>query len=145
LGCRDAPGRRRIAEFKRLLQSDDGFSAIRLGRMYLFGWDVERDPVEAEKWFLKALRKGHLRLLADLGDYTSYGWMGNHETGVTALAWYLTAAHFGDDRARQEALNFSAQTLQDMSLLARRQSRRLLDELKSFDGTKFPFRSYREQ
>ena len=95
--------------------------------------------------FRKALGKGHLRLLADLGDYTSYGWMGNHESGVTALAWYLTAAHFGDDRARKEAMKLSAQTLQDMSLLSRQQSRRLLDDLKDFDGNKFPFPSNREQ
>jgi TPR repeat protein len=133
------------AEFQRMLQSDDGYSATRLGRMYLFGWDVTRDPVEAEKWFRKALRKGHLRVLADLADYTSYGWMGNHDTGVTALAWYLTAAHFGDDRARKEALKLSAQTLQDMSLLSRRQSRRLLETLKAFDGNLFPFPSYPEQ
>jgi TPR repeat protein len=132
------------AEFNRLLKSDDGYSAIRLGRMYLFGWDVERDPAEAEKWFRKALRQGHLRLLADLGDYTSWGWMGGHESSVTALAWYLAAAHFGDQRAHEAALELSAQTIQEMRPVAPHQARELLDELKAFEGNKYLFPAYSE-
>ena len=67
--------------------------------MYLYGWNVERDPTEADKWFQKALRKGHTRLLADLGDYTREGWLGHDRIKTRALAWYLAAAHFGIVRA----------------------------------------------
>lgn len=127
------------AEFNRLLKSDDGFSAIRLGHMYLYGWDVERDPAEAEKWFQKALRKGHIRLLADLGDYTRDGRLGHDQVKLRALAWYLAATHFGIIRAPAAVLAISFDMPASETRAAEALSKKLIAELKTFDVKIYPF------
>jgi len=107
--------------------------------MYLYGWNVERDPTEADKWFQKALRKGHTRLLADLGDYTREGWLGHDRIKTRALAWYLAAAHFGIIRAPGAALAMSFHIPASATRAAEGSSKKLVAELKTFDVKIYPF------
>jgi TPR repeat protein len=107
--------------------------------MYFYGWDVKRDPTEAEKWFQKALRKGHIRLLADLGDYTRDGWLGHAGIKTRALAWYLAATHFGIIRAPAAVLAMSFDMPASKTRAAEALSKKLIAGLKMFDVEIYPF------
>jgi hypothetical protein len=97
------------------------------------------NPEDQSRRFRKALRKGHIRLLADLGDYTRDGWLGPNRLKVRALAWYHAAAKFGIVRAPGAALAISFHMPASETRAAEALSMKLIAELKTFDVKIYPF------
>ena len=85
----------RVEAAKAEAEKGDPVSQCSLGAIYANGTEVEKDPVEAVKWFRKS---------ADQGNPVAETWLGNmyaSGTGITkdpaeAVKWYRKAADQGD-------------------------------------------------
>ena len=76
--------------------ADNGYAlaANNLGTRYAEGAGVEKDPVEAAKWFLKAAEQGELRAQFNLGML--YSSNEDIKDSAKAAEWYRKAAESGD-------------------------------------------------
>ncbi len=68
---------------------------MRLGRMYLDGWGVERDPGRALAWFRRAAEAGDADGMNMIGRCFECGW-GVAASAAAAAPWYRSAAEKGD-------------------------------------------------
>jgi len=73
----------------------------KLGRMYLFGKGVPKDPQEAAKWFRKSADRGFARSAYDLGLLYNQG-LGVPKDGLQAVEWFRKAANQNYARAQYE-------------------------------------------
>ncbi len=73
-------------------------SQFLIGKMYYQGRSVEKDPVEAGRWFLKAAEQGDLRAQYHLGVLHASG-EGVPQDDVRAYMWLYLAAEKGYELA----------------------------------------------
>ena len=73
----------------------------KLGRMYLFGKGVPKDPQEAAKWFRKSAHQGFARSEYDLGLLYTQG-RGVPKNEQEAIKWFLKAAKKGYTKAQHK-------------------------------------------
>jgi TPR repeat protein len=69
-----------------------------IGVMYALGLGVEKDPVRAFEWYLRASMKGHPGAQSGLGWYFEVG-IGTQIDLVRAYMWYALSAIGGDPDA----------------------------------------------
>lgn len=82
--------------------SNHAYAQYFLGRMYLEGRGIERDPVEAAKWLRKAAEQSVKEAQYQMGSLYVRG-EGVPKDMEQAYGWLSCAAHLGSPRA-QEAL-----------------------------------------
>lgn len=70
-----------------------------IGVMYALGLGVERDPVRAFDWYLRAAMKGHAGAQSGVGWYYEVGLGMPAPDLVRAYAWYVLSAIGGDPDA----------------------------------------------
>ncbi|PRX30512.1 hypothetical protein SAMN05216257_10851 [Meinhardsimonia xiamenensis] len=70
-----------------------------IGVMYALGLGVERDPVRAFDWYLRAAMKGHAGAQSGVGWYYEEGIGLPAPDLVRAYAWYALSAIGGDPDA----------------------------------------------
>ena len=70
-----------------------------IGVMYALGLGVERDPVRAFDWYLRAAMKGHPGAQSGVGWYYEVGLGMPQPDLVRAYAWYVLSAIGGDPDA----------------------------------------------
>lgn len=71
----------------------------KLGRMYLFGRGVPKDPEQAAEWFRKSANRGYPRSEYDLGLLYTQG-EGVPKNSEEAVKWFRRAANKGYSRAQ---------------------------------------------
>jgi len=80
-----------LADVRAKAAAGDAQAQYSLGYAYRFGDDVEKDLVEAVKWYRKAAEQGHARAQTTLGNAYSYGvWVKKDLT--ESAKWYQKAA-----------------------------------------------------
>ena len=84
-----------IAELKAKAEKGDAAAQSSLGTMYLTGFHVPRNLVEAVKWFRKAANQGDIRAQGNLGTMYRMG-QGVPQDYVEAVKWYRRSAEQGD-------------------------------------------------
>ncbi len=93
------PAKRELTRLEVLANLGDVDSQYRLGRRYLVGDGVEKDPKKAGYWFEKAARGGHIlsqRVLATM----YFSGTGVRKAPAHALRWFREAARNGDPVAQ---------------------------------------------
>jgi len=79
----------------------DADAQFHLGVMYLEGWGVAKDAVEAVSWWRKAAEQGNAVAQFNLGNMYDNG-EGIPKDAVEAVSWWRKAAEQGDARAHLE-------------------------------------------
>jgi len=80
-----------LADVRAKAETGDAQAQFILGYAYRFGDDVEKDLVEAVKWYRKAAEQGHAMAQTTLGSAYSYGvWVKKDPT--ESAKWYRKAA-----------------------------------------------------
>ncbi len=69
-------------------------AAMLLGKIYLTGWGIKRDPKEALKYYLKAAEFGFIPANHILGEFYEFGSAGEKNPGK-AVTYFTKAAHVG--------------------------------------------------
>jgi TPR repeat protein len=69
-----------------------------IGVMYALGLGVDKDPVRAFEWYLRASMKGHPGAQSGIGWYYEVG-IGTHIDLTRAYMWYALSAIGGDPDA----------------------------------------------
>ncbi|MEO8175305.1 MAG: SPOR domain-containing protein [Sphingomicrobium sp.] len=83
-----------VVVWRPLAEAGDADAAFNLGQAYRLGRGVKANPAEAQTWFERAARKGHIEAQTTLGLMLYE--MGNR---VAALRWLKMAAAQGEPRA----------------------------------------------
>jgi uncharacterized protein len=83
-----------VAIWKPLAEKGDADAAFNLGQAYRLGRGVPLDLAQAQSWFDRAARKGHVDAQTTLGLLLFQN--GNH---VAAMRWLNSAAEAGEPRA----------------------------------------------
>lgn len=83
-----------VAIWKPIAEKGDADAAFNLGQAYRLGKGVPLDLAQAQGWFEKAARKGHVDAQTTLGLLLFQG--GNQ---VSAMRWLTAAAEAGEPRA----------------------------------------------
>ncbi len=81
--------------YQQLAEGGDSESMASLGYFYYNGWAVDKDPVQAAKWFEKAAAAGETSVLATLGIMYASG-NGVQRNDALAVEWDRKAAAAGD-------------------------------------------------
>ena len=90
---------RRFKETKIKAEKGDAKAQFCLGAMYFFGGSVQRDYMEAVKWWRKAAEKGDAKAQSCLGNMYRGG-LGVPEDDAEAVKWWRKAAEKGDAKAQ---------------------------------------------
>ena len=84
-----------LAEFTPLAKAGDALAQYNLGKMYRFGYGVEKDDAEAMKWYRLAAEAGNAEAQISLGEMYKYG-NGVPRDKAEAVKWYRLAAEAGN-------------------------------------------------
>ncbi len=76
-------------------------AAMLLGKIYLIGWGIKRDPKEALKYYLKAAEFGFIPANYLIGEFYEFGSAGDKDPGK-AVTYFTKAAHVGYAPAQYE-------------------------------------------
>ncbi|MGH8598718.1 MAG: tetratricopeptide repeat protein [Gammaproteobacteria bacterium] len=102
--------------------SDHSYAQYFLARMYADGRGVDKNPVEAAKWFRKAAEKGIQDAQYRLGGMYERG-EGVPQDMEYAYGWYSVSAHTGNPKAdaslEAAAARLDANELHEAQALAR--------------------------
>jgi TPR repeat protein len=96
------------AQLQALRDAADGGSAkaqLDLGNYYLHGIGVERDPVEARSWFMKAAEQGDGLAAYELGLIYEKG-LGVERSRQEAGRWFAAGAKAGNPASVQKAKEY---------------------------------------
>jgi TPR repeat protein len=76
-------------------EAGDSEAQYQLGKHYDYGWGVERDALEAAKWYEKAAIQGHIEAQHSLGLLNTHA--GNYifANPEDSVKWFRTAAEHG--------------------------------------------------
>ncbi len=86
--------------YQRSAQGNNAMGLFNYGRMYYSGFYVSKDDREAEKLFIQAVKKGHIRAQYYLGMLYEDGVGGTREKDLgLAHMWYNIAASKGHEDA----------------------------------------------
>jgi TPR repeat protein len=80
------------AELQQKAESGDAAAQLDLALCYDCGYGVEKNPVEAHKWFLKAAEQGNGRAQNAVGNDYANGTGGVEKNLEEALRWYRKSA-----------------------------------------------------
>jgi len=103
-----APAPMDRAQLQALRDAADGGSAkaqLDLGNYYLHGIGVERDPVEARGWFMKAAEQGDGLAAYELGLIYEKG-LGVERSRQEAGRWFAAGAKAGNPASVQKAKEY---------------------------------------
>ena len=89
-----------LREWMPLADDGDAASQNLLGAMYATGKGVERDYLEANKWYSLAARQGYVPAQAALGLVYMHG-LGVIPNYETAYMWFEVAMQNGSDQAEK--------------------------------------------
>jgi len=80
---------------RHLAETGNAEGQYQLGKHYDYGWGVERDAVEAAKWYEKAATQGHIEAQHSLGLLNTHA--GNYvfANPENSVKWFRTAAEQG--------------------------------------------------
>ncbi len=81
-------------------EAGDAEAQVELGLACRSGKGVDKDPVEAVKWFRKAAQQSHPRGLYHLG-FCHYAGVGVKKDKLEAVKWWTKAVVMGDDMSKQ--------------------------------------------
>ena len=87
-------------ELQQKAEAGDITAQLNLALCYDIGSGIEKNPVEAHKWFLKAAEQGNGRAMNAVGNYYKYGTGGVEKDLETAITWYRKSAEQGNDRGQ---------------------------------------------
>ena len=87
-------------ELQQKAEAGDIAAQLNLALCYDIGSGIEKNPVEAHKWFLKAAEQGNGRAMNAVGNYYKYGTGGVEKDLETAITWYRKSAEQGNDRGQ---------------------------------------------
>jgi TPR repeat protein len=99
-----------IVQVQQLADSGDPAAQNEMGIRYRLGHDVDKDPVKAVRWFLKAARQGYAKAYFNLGT-AYYNGDGVPTNDLNYCAWFIFSADASDERGK-DAL---ARTTQELS------------------------------
>ena len=88
------------AELQQKAESGDAAAQLDLALCYDSGSGVEKNPVEAHKWFLKAAEQGNGRAQNAVGNDYANGTGGVEKNMEEALKWYRKSAELGCGRGQ---------------------------------------------
>ncbi|MBR4637022.1 MAG: SEL1-like repeat protein [Bacteroidales bacterium] len=88
------------AELQKKAESGDATAQLNLALCYDSGSGVEKNLVEAHKWFLKAAEQGNGRALNAVGNDYANGVGGVEKDLNEAIKWYRKSAEQGNDRGQ---------------------------------------------
>ena len=104
-----------------------------IGVMYALGLGVEKDPVRAFDWYLRAAMKGHPGAQSGVGWYYEEGIGMTAPDLVRAYAWYVLSAIGGDP----DAAISQEEVIKKMSAQQIEQAHGLIDDYRVW---LYPFR-----
>ena len=87
-------------DLKQKAEAGDVAAQLDLALCYNTGSGIEKNPVEAHKWFLKAAEQGNGRALNAVGMDYEWGTGGVEKDIVEAVKWYRKSAEQGSDRGQ---------------------------------------------
>jgi hypothetical protein len=88
------------AELKQKAESGDVTAQLNLALCYDSGSGIEKNPVEAHKWFLKAAEQGNGRAMNAVGTDYANGIGGVEKDLTEAVKWYRKSVEQGNDRGQ---------------------------------------------
>ena len=88
------------AELKQKAESGDVAAQLNLALCYDTGSGINKNPVEAHKWFLKAAEQGNGRAMNAVGNYYANGVGGVEKNLTEAVKWYRKSVERGNDRGQ---------------------------------------------
>ena len=88
------------AELQQKAEVGDVTAQLNLALCYDTGSGIEKNPVEAHKWFLKAAEQGNGRALNAVGMNYANGTGGVEKDLTEAIKWYRKSAEQGNDRGQ---------------------------------------------
>lgn len=83
------------AELQQKAEAGDVAAQLDLARCYDSGSGIEKNPVEAHKWFLKAAEQGNGRALNAVGISYENGTGGVEKDAAEAVKWFRKSAELG--------------------------------------------------
>jgi TPR repeat protein/sugar lactone lactonase YvrE len=95
----EGEGKETISDLKIRAEQGDAEAQKKLGNSYFYGESVQKDIVEAVKWWRKAAEQGYADAQFNLGSLYSKGEDVPKDT-VEAIKWYRKAAEQGDAKAQ---------------------------------------------
>lgn len=95
-----------LKEVQKAAEQGDAKAANSLGVWYEKGqMGLQKDPMLAVSWYLKAAQKGHVLAMHNLGDCYLQG-VGTSKNAAEAYAWYKKAAESGGAIGYEDIGNF---------------------------------------
>jgi hypothetical protein len=98
---------RRVDELRGKAEAGDRAAQFQLGIWYEHGFGVERDPLEARRWFEQAAEQGHAVAAYHAGLAHELG-LGVEIDIAEALRWFELAARGGHDVSRAKVTRYRA-------------------------------------